>query len=33
MWLEEERRSLNYTLENVEHELKLTKEVMDSVDP
>ena len=32
-WLEEERRSLNYTLERVEHELKITKEVMDSVDP
>ena len=31
--IEEERRSLNYTLERVEHELKLTKEVMDSVDP
>ena len=31
-WLEEERRSLNYTLEKVEHELKITKEVMDSVD-
>ena len=32
-WLEEDRRSLNYTLEKVEHELKITKEVMDSVDP
>ena len=31
-WLEEERRSLNYTLERVEHELKITKEVMDCVD-
>ena len=30
-WLDEERRSLNYTLERVEHELKLTKEVMNSV--
>ena len=31
-WLDEERRSLNYTLERVDHELNLTKEVMDSVD-
>ena len=31
-WLEEERRSLNYTLQKVEHELKITKEVMDSID-
>ena len=29
----EERRSLSYTLERVEHELKLTKEVIESVDP
>ena len=32
-WLEDEKRSLNYRLERVDHELKLTKEVMDSVDP
>ena len=32
-WLEEERRSLNYTLEKNEHELKIRKEVMDSIDP
>ena len=32
-WLDEERRSLNYPLKKVEHELKITKEVMDSIDP
>ena len=30
-WLEEERRSIDYRLEKVEHELKITKEIMDSV--
>ena len=32
-WLEEERSSLDYKLERVDHKLKLTKEVMDSIDP
>ena len=32
-WLEEERMSIDYRLEKVEHELKITKEIMDSVDP
>ena len=32
-WLEDDRRSIDYRLERIEHELKITKEIMDSVDP